>query len=134
MNRARQSAVSDWWWTTDRVALVAIIALFAIGLVLAFAASPAATGGPYSDGVDIARGVSAPLQTGPERGGWVADSFGALYPWGQVLGGPVSPTKSGPYWPNFEIARGITSFPNGLAGLEVDGYGGLHPFASPGLP
>jgi cell division protein FtsW len=42
--------VSDWWWTTDRIALIAVIALFAIGLVLAFAASPAATGGPMTEG------------------------------------------------------------------------------------
>ena len=50
MNRAKRSAVSDWWWSTDRVALVAIIMLFAVGLVLAFAASPAATGGPMTEG------------------------------------------------------------------------------------
>ncbi|HLY05912.1 MAG TPA: FtsW/RodA/SpoVE family cell cycle protein [Rhizomicrobium sp.] len=50
MSRAQCSPVSDWWWATDRVALVAIIALFAIGLVLAFAASPAATGGPMTEG------------------------------------------------------------------------------------
>jgi cell division protein FtsW len=50
VSRAKRSAVSDWWWTTDRVALVAILMLFTIGLVLAFAASPAATGGPMTEG------------------------------------------------------------------------------------
>ena len=50
MSRAKRSTASDWWWTTDRIALIAIIALFAIGLVLAFAASPAATGGPMTEG------------------------------------------------------------------------------------
>lgn len=50
MNRANSSTVSDWWWTTDRIALIVVIALFAIGLVLAFAASPAATGGPMTEG------------------------------------------------------------------------------------
>lgn len=50
MSRAKRSTFSDWWWSTDRLALVAIIALFAIGLVLAFAASPAATGGPMTEG------------------------------------------------------------------------------------
>jgi cell division protein FtsW len=50
VNRAKKSAFSDWWWTTDRVALVAVLGLFAVGLVLAFAASPAATGGPMSEG------------------------------------------------------------------------------------
>lgn len=50
MSRAKRSALSDWWWTTDRTALVAVIALLIIGLVLAFAASPAATGGPMTEG------------------------------------------------------------------------------------
>jgi cell division protein FtsW len=50
MSRAKRSAFSDWWWNTDPVALVAILILFAIGLVLAFAASPAATGGPMTQG------------------------------------------------------------------------------------
>ena len=50
MSRARRSTASDWWRSADPAALVAIIALFAIGLVLAFAASPAATGGPMTEG------------------------------------------------------------------------------------
>ncbi|HEX3430704.1 MAG TPA: FtsW/RodA/SpoVE family cell cycle protein [Rhizomicrobium sp.] len=50
MSGTKRSAFSEWWSTTDRVALVAILALFAIGLVLAFAASPAATGGPMTEG------------------------------------------------------------------------------------
>lgn len=50
MSRADQRATADWWRTVDRVALVAMLALFAIGLMLAFAASPAATGGPMTQG------------------------------------------------------------------------------------
>jgi hypothetical protein len=95
---------------------------------------PAAANGPYFSPDDIARGVSAPLQTGPDVGGWVVDAFGTLYPWGKVLAGSVAPTDASPFWPDFDIARGMTSFPGAMAGLEVDGYGGLHPFASPGLP
>ncbi len=44
ISRADNSGFARWWWTIDRVALAAILALVAIGLVLAFAASPAATG------------------------------------------------------------------------------------------
>jgi len=44
ISRADNSGFARWWWTIDRVALMAILALVAIGLVLAFAASPAATG------------------------------------------------------------------------------------------
>ena len=41
---------SDWWWTVDRAALVTMLALVTVGLMLAFAASPAATGGPLTAG------------------------------------------------------------------------------------
>jgi cell division protein FtsW len=44
MTRADKSSLAEWWWTVDRVALIAMLALIAIGLVLAFAASTAATG------------------------------------------------------------------------------------------
>ena len=50
MSRADRSGFAAWWWTIDRVALVAMLALIAIGLMLAFAASPAATGGAVDGG------------------------------------------------------------------------------------
>jgi cell division protein FtsW len=50
MNRADRSSFAAWWWTVDRVALLAMLALIGIGLMLAFAASPAATGGPVTGG------------------------------------------------------------------------------------
>ena len=50
MNRADRSSFAVWWWTVDRVALLAMLALIGIGLMLAFAASPAATGGPVTGG------------------------------------------------------------------------------------
>jgi cell division protein FtsW len=43
LSRDNRSSFSDWWWTVDRVALFAMLGLIAIGLILAFAASPAAT-------------------------------------------------------------------------------------------
>ena len=49
-SRANRSPYSSWWWTIDRVALILMLALIAIGLMLAFAASPAATGGPLTAG------------------------------------------------------------------------------------
>jgi cell division protein FtsW len=42
--------LADWWFTVDRAALFAMFALIGIGLMLAFAASPAATGGPMTAG------------------------------------------------------------------------------------
>ena len=50
LSRADNSAFARWWWTVDRVALAGVFALIAVGLVLAFAASPAATGSAHSAG------------------------------------------------------------------------------------
>ena len=50
LSRANRSELSDWWWTVDRLALGAMLALLAIGLMLAVAASPAASGGPLTEG------------------------------------------------------------------------------------
>jgi cell division protein FtsW len=50
MNRADKSGFADWWFTVDRVALLCMLTLTGIGLMLAFAASPAITGGPLMAG------------------------------------------------------------------------------------
>jgi cell division protein FtsW len=50
LSRADKSGFTSWWWTIDRVAFIAMLALMAVGLMLAFAASPAATGGSASAG------------------------------------------------------------------------------------
>ena len=50
MNRADRSGFAAWWFTVDRTAFLLVLALIAIGLRLAFAASPAITGGPLTAG------------------------------------------------------------------------------------
>jgi len=50
LSRANRSSFAEWWWTIDRLAFVAMLGLIAIGLMLAFAASPAASGGPLTEG------------------------------------------------------------------------------------
>jgi len=50
MNRADRSFFAAWWFTVDRVALGAMLALISIGLLMAFAASPAISGGPGAAG------------------------------------------------------------------------------------
>jgi len=50
LSRANKGGLADWWFTVDRVALALMLALIGIGLMLAFAASPAATGGPLTAG------------------------------------------------------------------------------------
>ena len=49
-SRADRSSYATWWWTIDRTALVLMLMLIMVGLMLAFAASPAATGGPLTAG------------------------------------------------------------------------------------
>ena len=50
MNRADKGGFANWWFTVDRVALLCMVTLAGIGLMLAFAASPAITGGPLTAG------------------------------------------------------------------------------------
>jgi cell division protein FtsW len=50
ISRAQRGGLADWWFSVDRVALFVMLALIGIGLMLAFAASPAATGGPFVAG------------------------------------------------------------------------------------
>jgi len=50
LNRSDNSGFANWWFTVDRVALFCMLALTGIGLMLAFAASPAITGGPLTAG------------------------------------------------------------------------------------
>jgi cell division protein FtsW len=49
-SRADRSSFAVWWWTIDRAALVLMLMLIGIGLMLAFAASPAASGSPLLAG------------------------------------------------------------------------------------
>ena len=50
ISRADKGGFANWWFTVDKVALTGMGLLIAIGLMLAFAASPAITGGPLSPG------------------------------------------------------------------------------------
>jgi cell division protein FtsW len=50
MNRADRSGFAAWWFNVDRVALCVMAALMCIGVMMAFAASPAISGGPASAG------------------------------------------------------------------------------------
>ncbi|HWY62506.1 MAG TPA: FtsW/RodA/SpoVE family cell cycle protein [Rhizomicrobium sp.] len=50
ISRADKGGFANWWFTVDKVALTGMALLTGIGLMLAFAASPAITGGPHSAG------------------------------------------------------------------------------------
>jgi cell division protein FtsW len=67
MNRSDKSGFANWWFTVDRVALLCMLALAGIGLMLAFAASPAITGGPLTAGdfrYSLRQGAFAVLAVG----------------------------------------------------------------------
>src|SRR6201994_1565561 len=50
ISRADKGGFANWWFTVDKVALVTMGLLLGVGLMLAFAASPAITGGPLTAG------------------------------------------------------------------------------------
>jgi len=50
ISRADKSGFADWWFTVDKAALIFMGLLLGVGLMLAFAASPAITGGPLTAG------------------------------------------------------------------------------------
>ena len=50
ISRADKGGFANWWFTVDKVALTGMGLLLGIGLMLAFAASPAITGGPLTAG------------------------------------------------------------------------------------
>ena len=50
ISRADKGGFANWWFTVDKMALLGMGALVSIGLMLAFAASPAITGGPLTAG------------------------------------------------------------------------------------
>jgi hypothetical protein len=82
---------------------------------------------PSWPGQDVARGVTMPFSDFEgETGGWIADAFGHLHPWGSFFGGPVLDTVGPPI-----AARGVASFVDGAGGVLVDGHGRLEPFAYP---
>jgi hypothetical protein len=66
---------------------------------------------------------------GPRAPGYVLDGYGGLH-----TVGSLPKASGGPYWPGWDIARGIAAYPNGFGGYELDAFGGLHPFVFAGQP
>jgi hypothetical protein len=96
-------------------------------------AAPAPTLTGYWRGWDIARGV-ATFSNG--SGGVVLDGWGGVHPFAAGSNPvPVGATVTG-YWPGWDIARSVVLLAGSTAasyqGYVLDGWGGLHPFASAG--
>lgn len=91
--------------------------------------APPITVSPYW-GSDLARGI---VMRSDCRTGYVLDAYGGLHPWAASGGqAPPAPTNYA-YWPNWDIARGITyigSIGGVDSGYVLDGYGGIHPWGN----
>jgi uncharacterized delta-60 repeat protein len=77
-----------------------------------------------------ARGVA----TITNRGGLILDGFGGLHPFSAGARKAPAPAVDGPYWPGFDIARGVTALRNGKGGYVLDGYGGIHGYRTRSSP
>jgi spore germination protein YaaH len=93
-----------------------------------FGDSPSAASQAYWPGWDIARAVA----TLPGGGGYVLDGWGGLHPFSVGSSSPPATPHASAYWSGWDIARAMAVFPDGSGGLVLDGFAGLHTFASSG--
>jgi hypothetical protein len=77
-------------------------------------------GGPRW-GADMVRGFAAR----PGGGGYLLDLYGGIH----ALGNAPDITD-GPYWPGWDIARGLALNSDGKGGYVLDAFGGLNPFGN----
>lgn len=88
---------------------------------------------------NIARDIWVdPAATPGSASGYVLDGWGGFHPWWTAAAGaPVAITQA-PYYPGNDIARILWFEPNAtpasVTGYELDGYGGVHPFADAADP
>jgi hypothetical protein len=75
---------------------------------------------------DIARGLAFdPASPGFAPRGVILDGYGGIHP---LCDSPTINLAGAPYWPDWDIARGIALLPGMTGGYVLDGYGGIHPF------
>ena len=60
--------------------------------------------------------------------GYILDGWGGLHPWATRHATPPPTATASAYWPNWDIARGVSADSANGSGVVVDGYGGLHGF------
>ncbi len=76
---------------------------------------------------DSGRVGTAPLRS-DLTGGLTLDGFGGLHRFAVGAGRVLGRVHGGPYWPGWDIARGVALLPDRSGGYVLDGFGGLHPF------
>jgi hypothetical protein len=76
---------------------------------------------------------SGRVATAPSRrdvdGGLTVDGYGGLHRFRVGAGPALAGLRGAPYWPGWDIARGVALLADHSGGYVLDGFGGLHPFA-----
>jgi hypothetical protein len=97
-----------------------------------FGGAPAISGGGYWPNFDIAKRLVV-LSDG--TGGYILDGWGGLHAFA-IGSNPLPPTPASAYWPGWNIANDIALAPGStrtnVAGVTLDGFGGVHPFGNSG--
>jgi hypothetical protein len=71
----------------------------------------------------------------PNTAGFILDGLGGLHPWSQGAGTKPAIPAGAPYWPHWNIARGIAiNQPSNSCSVEVDGLGGIFQLTWPVSP
>jgi hypothetical protein len=133
-----QAAYFGWDIARDLVLLPTATAAAPAGYTLdgwggihPFGAAAPVTGAAYWPNWDIAKRLVL-LSDG--SGGYVLDGWGGLHPFA-IGSNPLPPAvANNAYWPNWNIARDIVLSPGStaasVAGVTLDGWGGVHPFGA----
>jgi hypothetical protein len=70
-------------------------------------------------------------------GGYVLDVYGGLHPFSVGTNPPPPSITNSAYWPGWAIANDVALAPgstaSNVAGVTLDGWGGVHPFGSAGV-
>jgi len=122
---ATNSGGTSYLSAADRFAYLPFTQLYVMDAYGALHSIPASGSQPALFGTfRIARALAL-LPNG--TGGYILDGWGGPHPFGTALS-----TNGGPYWPGWDIARGIVLVPDGSGGASggyiLDGWGGMHPF------
>ena len=96
-----------------------------------FGGAPDVSGNPYWQNFDIAKRLAL-LSDG--TGGYVLDGYGGVHPFAIGSNAPPPAISNTAYWKNWNIARDLSLNPGStaanVAGVTLDGWGGVHPFGS----
>jgi putative pyrroloquinoline-quinone binding quinoprotein len=91
----------------------------------------------YWSGFNIARDIFLfPSSTATAANGYVLDGYGGFHPFWSATAAVPATMGQYPYWSGSDIGRSLWFLPSATTasstGYELDGSGGIHPFASSG--